>query len=402
MVFCFWLFLYPFIPVAREMSQLFLWTGDYFVERIAVPGGLAQYLGEMVAQFFINPVNGAIGYTLLFIVAQQLSSLWLRQFFPTLKKGYRFVLSLIVPLVLWRLALVPTMPLTLTMAVLLVMGAGCGLMAISQKPSSKKRLWALLPSIAVMYWLAGPAAILLVLCQVRWMPLTATLFAACLIGSSYLTPYPLRQVAKGIDYFDADNRIGMEMSTYEEMECDMLFRQGKWEQIIRKFQNPESPAVRSAVLFAYHKAGQLGRAELMNNLVVPQEQQDYSPTVFNSSDIHFIVNFGSLSSAFMVSDIAYQLQWTNIAQRTAFEAMEYIPNCNKSGRALKRLVETNIISGHYDVARKYLSILEKSTFYRRWAQSMRPLVDNPELIKNYPFLYEARKEYVNMVNVFFI
>ena len=234
------------------------------------------------------------------------------------------------------------------------------------------------------------------------MPLTATLFAACLIGSSYLTPYPVRQVAKGIDYFDADNRIGMEMSTYEEMECDMLFRQGKWEQIIRKFQNPESPAVRSAVLFAYHKAGQLGRAELMNNLVVPQEQQDYSPTVFNSSDIHFIVNFGSLSSAFMVSDIAYQLQWTNIAQRTAFEAMEYIPNCNKSGRALKRLVETNIISGHYDVARKYLSILEKNTFYRGWAQSMRPVVDNPGLIKNYPFLYEARKEYVNIVNVFFI
>jgi len=46
--------------------------------------------------------------------------------------------------------------------------------------------------------------------------------------------------------------------------------------------------------------------------------------------------------------------------------------------------------------------LEKTTFYRKWAQSMRPLVDNPELIKNYPFLYEARKEYVNTIDLFFI
>ena len=384
------------------MSQLFLWTGDYFVERIVTPGGLAQYLGEMIAQFFINPVNGAIGYTLLFIAAQQLSNLLLRQFFPTLKTKYRLVLSFIVPLGLWRLAMVPTMPLTLTMAVLLVMGAACGLMTISQESSGKKRLWALLPAIPIMFWLTGSAAILLTLCCFRWIPLTVTLFAACLIGSSYLTPYPLRQVAKGIDYFDADNRIGMEMSSYEEMECDMLFRQGKWEKIIRKFKNPESPAVRSAVLFAYYKSGQLDRAGLMNNLVIPQEQQNYSPTVFNTNDIHFVVNFGSLSSAFMVSDMAYHLYWTNIAQRTAFEAMEYIPNCNKSGRALKRLVETNIISGHYDVARKYISILEKSTFYGKWAQSMRPVVDHPELIKNYPCLLEARKEYVNTANVFFI
>lgn len=59
-VFCFWLFLYPFIPVAREMSVLFLWNTDYLMERIVTPGGMAQYVGEDVAQFFVNPVNGAI------------------------------------------------------------------------------------------------------------------------------------------------------------------------------------------------------------------------------------------------------------------------------------------------------------------------------------------------------
>lgn len=397
-VFCYWLFLFPFIPIIREVSQLFLWTGDYFMERIVIPGGFAQYLGEMISQFFINPVNGAIAYTAVFLLAQLLSSRWLRQFFPSMKTVYRFMLSLIVPAILWRLVMVPCIPLTVPIAVILVMCVGCVIMTIP----STKRLWVLLPTMPVLYWLAGPASVLLALCCFRWIPLTVTLLAAYVIGSSFLTPYPLRQVAQGIDYYNYDKEVGKEMGTYEEMECDMLLRQGEWHKIISKFQRPESPAVRSVVLLAYHKTGQMDKQDLFANLVVPREQQINTPTVFNTGDMFFIVNFGSLSSAFLVSDISYQLHWNNIAQRAAFEAMEYIPNYNKSGRALKRLVETNIISGHYDVARKYISILEKTTFYSDWARSMRQLVDHPELIGNYPFLYSAQREYENTTDIFFI
>ena len=380
------------------MTQLFLWTGDYFLERMMLPGGLAQYLGEMIAQFFINPVNGAIAYVLLFLVARQLSGLWLRKAFPHLKTAYRFALSLVVPVLLWALAMLPQVPLTTTIAIILVLGVGCVLMTFTKK----SRLWALLLAIPVTYWLAGPAALLLMCCCPRWIPATLLLFVACVVGSAFVTPYPLRQVAMGIDYMENDNRIGMRMSTYEEMECDMLFRQGKWHQIISRFQRPESPAVRSAVLIAYHKAGLMGQQELMNNLVVPCEQQGNAPSVFNTGSHRFVVNFGSVSSAFIVSEMARLLHWTNISQRAAFEAMEYIPNYNKSGRALKLLVETNIISGHYDVARKYISILEKTTCYRRWAQSMRPLTDSPELIKNNPFLHEAQLSYAKTEDVFFI
>lgn len=355
-VFCYWLLLFPYIPVVREASQLFLWTGDYFTERIVTPGGLARYLGEMIGQCFINPVNGAIAYAVLFVIAQLLSGRWLRQLFPTMKTAYRFVLSLVVPIALCLLGMVPSIPLTLTVAVIMVLGAGCAIMAL---PSSK-RLWVLLPMIAVVYWLAGT------------------------------------------DFYDYDEEVGKEMGTYEEMECDMLLRQGEWHEIIRRFPQPESPAVRSAVLLAYHKAGQMGKQELMNNLVIPSEQQGSSLSVFNISDTHFVVNFGSLSSAFIASDLAYQLYWINIAQRAAFEAMEFIPSCNKSGRALKRLVETNIISGHYDVARKYIAILEKTTFYSSWARKMRELVDHPEQMVNYPFLHSAQKEYENTTDIFFI
>lgn len=255
----------------------------------------------MTGQFFFNPMNGAIAYSILFLVVRQLSGLWLRLAFPSLKALWRFLLSLALPAVLWCLAMVPQIPLTVTMAVILVLGAGCALMALPQA----KRPWAMLPAFPVMYWLAGPAAVLLVLCRVRWMPATVAMCAASLVGSACLTNYPLRQVARGIDYYDFDEDVGKLMGTYEEMECDMLFRQGEWHEIIRRFPQPESPAVRSAVLIAYHKTGQLGRQELMNNLVIPREPHGNSLSVFNIGDAFFVVNFGSLSSAFMVSDMAH-------------------------------------------------------------------------------------------------
>ena len=44
-VFCFWAYIRPYQIVERESLQLFLWNNDYLFSRLAVPGGLARYLG---------------------------------------------------------------------------------------------------------------------------------------------------------------------------------------------------------------------------------------------------------------------------------------------------------------------------------------------------------------------
>ena len=44
--------------------------------------------------------------------------------------AYRFVLSLVVTVALWLLGMVPSIPLTLTVAVIMVLGAGCAIMAL--------------------------------------------------------------------------------------------------------------------------------------------------------------------------------------------------------------------------------------------------------------------------------
>jgi hypothetical protein len=191
------------------------------------------------------------------------------------------------------------------------------------------------------------------------------------------------------------------MGTFEEMECDMLLRQRDWPGILERFRHPESPAVRSAVLLAARQTGQMSQQEFTNSMVVPRNRQGEQPTVFNIGPSYMIVNYGSLSSAFMVSDIAYQLYWTNISQRVSFDAMEYIPNYNKSGRAIRRLAEACIITRQYDVAKKYLGILEHTLFYHEWARSMLPLTDNPQLITNYPFMKKAQECYDDTEDVFF-
>ena len=51
-VFLFWYVGYPHALSYQEQYQLFLWTGDYFWERVSLPGGLADWLGEFIVQFY--------------------------------------------------------------------------------------------------------------------------------------------------------------------------------------------------------------------------------------------------------------------------------------------------------------------------------------------------------------
>lgn len=359
-VFCFWFFLYPFIPVAREMSQLFLWNSDYLTERIVLPGGLSRYLAEMIAQFFLNPLNGAVSYTLLSLLAQYLTYRILLKVKRWKGEKVKFGMSLIPPVVLCGVAMDPAIPLTPTVAVLLVMALVDLSLNVSSDWSKKGRVVFLCLLIPVCYWVAWPA-----------------------------------------NHLDYDWSVEKQMGTYEEMECDMLMRMKAWDQITERFVHPESPAVKTAKLLALYQTGQISRDELYQRIYVPRSSQGM-PSVFVVGGKNLIVRIGSLSSAYMVSDMALQLDLPNVSQWAVFEAMEYIPNYNKSVRSVKRLAETAIITGQYQLASKYLSLLEETLFYGTWAQEMRPLVEHPELIEKKPYYRQLKKAYATSEDIFFI
>ena len=63
----------------------------------------------------------------------------------------------------------------------------------------------------------------------------------------------------------------------------------------------------------------------------------------------------------------------------------------KSGRCYKRLAQTNLINGNYEVARKYLTALRKTLFYREWADETLPLLGDEEAIARHTEYGRLRK-----------
>ena len=169
------------------------------------------------------------------------------------------------------------------------------------------------------------------------------------------------------------------------MTYDLLMRQQQWQKMTDRYeQNPtQSLAIRNAVFLALWSQQRISQQELMGRLNLTNQ------------------TLKSVSSAFLMSEVCLPIGLVNISQRSAFEAMEAIPNYNKSARALHRLVETNIITGQYDVAQKYIAILEETTFYRGWAQKMSLLIAHPEQIGNYPVYQRLKEMYDNGQDMFF-
>lgn len=171
--------------------------------------------------------------------------------------------------------------------------------------------------------------------------------------------------------------------TMEELEYDFLLRQGKWEEIIDKNQANKTMLLscQNAVRIALWKTGRLAPEYLQNCLLNPKEV------------------LSSRASAYMMSDIYMMLGQVGMAQRAAFEAMESIEDYDKSGRSLMRLTETSLITGHPEVALKYICLLERTLFYRSWAKKMRPLAEHPELLNGtvYKHLKQMYDESENLL-----
>ena len=174
--------------------------------------------------------------------------------------------------------------------------------------------------------------------------------------------------------------------TEEEMQYDYLIRKGDWQAIIDKYNNqkPLSMSCNSAAVLAFFQTHQIDQQTLVTN--IPTTKQILS----------------GRSAAFIMSDVYMLTGLLSLSQRCAFEAMESIEDFNKSGRSLVRLTECSLIYGQTELALKYISLLEKTVFYRRWAQQMRPLAEHPELIDGHPSFGKLRKLNEETKDTFFM
>lgn len=90
-----------------------------------------------------------------------------------------------------------------------------------------------------------------------------------------------------------------------------------------------------------------------------------------------------LPSSALLSDIYYASGHVALAQKFAFEGNVCAEGAYDAGM-MKRLVQTNIIYGAYDVAEKYISRLERDRATRSWASAQRRFLGDDAAVEADP------------------
>ncbi len=415
LVFLFFAFIYPFHLNYQEQYQLFLFSGEYFTGFLSKPGGISDYAGNFLTQFFFYSWIGAIIIATLLTFLQRV--VWLL----SKKTGANPVyipLSFIPSLLYWSLLCDENYLLGGLMALLIV---SCFIFILTLFDTPSRRIFYILLLITPLYWATGIASVLLPLYAIiyeihekkikrRWLilfPLTSILFALSLPVICKLTflQYPLLRAFTGVNYYRFPLNIPVtsgiagilivgtplilsllkrqiprgrallisiqlalllvggffliskssDMKKEEVMAYDFYTRMRKWDNIVAMAnkKTPSSPLSVACLNLALAKTGMLS---------------DRMFSYFQNGTQGLLPGFvRDYTIPMIAGEIYYHLGLINTAQRYAFESMEALPDYQKSVRAIKRLAETAIINEQYPLAHKYLCLLQKTFYYRKWA-----------------------------------
>ena len=383
-VFLFWYVAYPHALSYQEQYQLFLWTGDYFRERVSVPGGLADWLGEFIVQFYYVEWLGALLLAVLFVVLQRITGTVLRDAIFSENRIIRTVpviCSFIPPLLMLWLMGDPSVQLSLLMAILLSLAA---FRMMRQVP-----MWADVLTIPVLYWLAGPVAWLYVVLRiVRWswkhLWSAGWMLAVQLLAYAFLLPqWPLQTVMAGQGYYRIPLHYpsldGYDKDMYELIREDYLVRYERWDEIVARARQYQVQTAFSSVCV---------------NLALAQKRQlaDRMFDFYQSGEDALVMpRIRDLTSMLPSAEVFWHLGMVNAAQRYMFDTQESILNGRKSGRCTKRIAECMIVNGHYQTAAKQLDILKKSLFYRSWAKEAEALLYQDAKVDAHPVYGKLRR-----------
>ena len=374
---------YPHHLHYQEQFQLFLFDSNYVWDIVKQPGGVADLLGRFCTQFFLYAWVGAVIIGILLSAIQLLVSRFVGG-------GWFYGLSYVPSFLLWLFLLDEHALLGGVWAVLLTLLAVWGL---SKLPKGWVRYIAVIVVLRILYWMVGSywsgshyyryPRVFPTLLYVAWLlalaiPLLVYVCRKWLKDSKGLV-IPLCSFALVAVVMGAVVWKNANFKAEKVMQYDFMASHQQWNRIIET-ANKEKPnnqigvtvqnlalAMRGVLLDQMQNYNQNGIAGLL-----PDVQSD-------------------ATSPMPTAEAFYQLGMINVAQRTVFEAQEAILDFQKSGRCYKRLAQTNLINGNYEVARKYLMALQKTLFYSDWANETLPLLGDEDTIAKHPEYGRLRK-----------
>ena len=424
---------YPHHLHYQEQFQLFLFDRGYAAEVMSVPGGLADYIGRFLTQFFIYAWVGAIIIGLLIAMIHIMTA-------RLLGKGWGIGLSVVPPLLLVTMMCDENALLGSIVAILLAQLSAWGISAVG---NTLLRQSLTIASLPLLYWALGPLAIVASgliaveeTCGKRPRVSKGYIVVICILA--LLQPLLVvpavavepERMFSGIHYLrwhGTDNNYhwyaalaavalpafamgwtkcqrevawwktlltaliaatggalllvkpAVNMKAENVMAYDFMARMQLWNRIQERAQQtpPNNAYSTSVVNLALAKSGLLGDEMFefeqrgTTGLLPPFKSDAMSPLA--------------------TSEVFFHLGMVNTAQRFVFEAQEAILDFQKSARCYKRLAETNLINGNYEVARKYLTTLRKTWFYSDWAQETLLLLGNEDAIDRHEIYGKIRK-----------
>lgn len=431
LAFAFFNFIYPYHVHYQEQMQLFRFGWDYFRESIAVPGGLSDWIGGFLTQFFYYAPVGS------FILAGLLGLIQMLVWKNLEHKTFAAYPLTFLPSAAMFLFLCDENALvTASISMIAALSSASVFMKMRRTGLRCIISIALMP---VMYMLTGgmyilaPSVLAIRAFHRNENRRTLMIFSAAALvlmivlplAARGFSPYPLGRLAFGIHYHRYHHAIpvlawisvilvpaamilsslirkdrmmilslalvviptGFLAPKFSDMEKERLFgydfmvRMGQWNKILVTSDKhaPDSPIAVECTNLALAKTGHLasdmfsffqnGPAGLLPEFI----RDHFSPVPTGS--------------------VYYHLGMINTAQTFFFEAQEGIPDFQKSARLTQALAKTNLINGDYEVARKYVNALKQTIFYRKWAEETERLLDHPELIgkvHEYAYLRSVR------------
>lgn len=374
---------YPHHLHYQEQFQLFLFDGNYVWDIIKVPGGVADLLGRFCTQFFLYAWVGAAIIAVLLVAVQLLTLRLLNFQFSIFNFQLLYGLSFVPSLLLWLFLLDENALLGGVWAVLLTLLAAWGVLRLSKGWAQRVLAIVALP---LVYWMVGPALTGSHYHRypevVPWLLYAAWLSAILLplIAHAVSTSLPSlrgrgwRWGLSGLLFLIMGVLVwkNANMKAERVMGYDFMARFQQWNRILETI-NREKPNNQIGVTVQNLALAMHG--QLVDHLF------DYN----QNGLLGLLPDVGTdATSPLPTAEAFYQLGMVAVAQRTVFEAQEAILDFQKSGRCYKRLAQTYLIQGDYAVARKYLAALQKTLFYRAWANETLPLLGDEAAIDKHP------------------
>ena len=430
----------------QEQYQMFLFDTNYFLERIVLPGGLADYISEFLVQFYYMPVLGGAIIALLLMGIQAVVWGLMKQYgarhdFP----GY--LLSFLPSIALWCAMGDQNVLLSFVVALFGVLLMGW---IHNRFHNRLVKVVFELVSTALVYWFLGPvvflyAALMIgdtlkntkqkgnVLSGIGYSAVILILTIAWILLSTQTLQYPVSRLFLGLNYYRYPGvtflliYIVMALAAF----IPFLGMLHPHSSALQKWQKSKWVMVASYVIVLF--ASVLGirtsfdeltyemidydfwiRTEQWNKIIEHAEKKPATSPLGVSSVNLALSQTGQLpdrlfefyqngaeglfpafsrdmTSPVSTSEVFYRLGMVNDAERYMFEAQEAIPNFRKSARLTRRIAECEIINGNYEVAAKLLRRLQKTIFYSNWANQTMALLGNEKAINRHPIYGKLRK-----------